>query len=80
MKITKDMTIFETIRSHPKAVGVFKAYDMPCSGCMAVMDESIEKGARRHGADVEKLLNDLNSLFETSGRDNDDQRDGNRSG
>lgn len=67
MKITKEMTIFETIRSHPKAMEVFKSHDMPCSGCLAVMDESIEKGARRHGADLERLLADLNGLFEQEG-------------
>jgi hybrid cluster-associated redox disulfide protein len=67
MKITKDMTIFETIRSHPEALKVFKSFDMPCSGCMAVMEESIEKGARRHGADVDALLAQLNALFEQEG-------------
>ncbi|MBS4030945.1 MAG: DUF1858 domain-containing protein [Clostridiales bacterium] len=63
MRITKELTIFETIRSHPKAMGVLKLYDMSCGGCMAVMDESIEQGARRHGADLEGLLRDLNALF-----------------
>jgi len=63
MKITKDMTIFDTIRSHPKAMDVFKAHNMSCGGCLAVMDESIEKGVRRHGADLERLLGDLNALF-----------------
>jgi hybrid cluster-associated redox disulfide protein len=64
MKITKDMTIFETIRSHPKAAQVFKSHNMPCSGCLAVMDESIERGAKRHGADLDQLLVELNGLFE----------------
>ncbi len=63
MRITKEMTIFETIRSHPKAMEVFRSYEMSCSGCLAVVEESIEKGARRHGADLERLLADLNALF-----------------
>jgi hybrid cluster-associated redox disulfide protein len=67
MRITKEMTIFETIRSHPKAMNVFKSYDMPCSGCLAVMDESIEKGAKRHGRDLERLLEELNGLFGQEG-------------
>ncbi|EEG77197.1 DUF1858 domain-containing protein [Dethiobacter alkaliphilus] len=67
MKITKDMTIFETIRSHPKAIEVFKSFDMACSGCMAVMDETIEQGARRHGTDLDNLLDELNALFEQEG-------------
>lgn len=63
MKITREMTIFEIIRAHPRALEVFKLHEMSCSGCLAVVDESIEKGARRHGADLEKLLDDLNALF-----------------
>ncbi len=63
MRITKDMTIFDIIRSHPRAIVVFRENEMSCGGCMAVMDESVEKGARRHGVDLEKLLFDLNALF-----------------
>ncbi len=74
MKITKDLTLFETIRSHPKAMEVLKSYDMSCSGCLAVMNENIEQGARRHGADLEKLLEDLNALFnDNSGGKPDDK-------
>ncbi|MBS3948903.1 MAG: DUF1858 domain-containing protein [Dethiobacter sp.] len=62
MKITGEMTIFEALRAYPRAADVFKAHAMPCSGCMAMVGESIEKGAHRHGADLEKLLEDLNSL------------------
>lgn len=69
MKITKDMTIFDTIRSHSRAMNVFKAYSMPCGGCMEVMEESIEKGARRHGANLEQLLGELNALFEQEGNE-----------
>lgn len=67
MKISKEMTIFETIRSHPKAIDIFKSFGMSCSGCMAVVDESIEKGARRHGTDLNRLLSELNNLFEQEG-------------
>lgn len=64
MRASKEMTIFEMIRSHRKAIDVFKSFGMPCSGCMAVMDESIEKGASRHGVDLNRLLSELNALFE----------------
>jgi len=62
MKITSETTIFEAIRAYPRAADIFKAHAMPCSGCMAMMGESIAKGAHRHGADLEKLLEELNSL------------------
>ncbi|MCR3923506.1 MAG: DUF1858 domain-containing protein, partial [Firmicutes bacterium] len=64
---TKDMTIFETIRSHPQAVTVFKTFTMTCSGCLAVVEETIEQGARRHGADLDHLLRELNALFSQEG-------------
>jgi len=64
MKITGKMTIFQAIHACPQAVDVFKAYGMPCSGCLAMMDESIEAGARRHGADLQRLLDDLAALPE----------------
>jgi hybrid cluster-associated redox disulfide protein len=68
MKISREMTIFQVIRNCPQAINVFKAYGMPCSGCLAVMDESIEAGARRHGADLQELLKDLDALAEKETR------------
>jgi hybrid cluster-associated redox disulfide protein len=68
MKITCHMTIFQAIHNYPQAVDVFKAYGMPCSGCLAMMDETIEAGARRHGADLQKLLADLDAVAENSER------------
>lgn len=77
MRINKEMTIFETIRSHPKALAVFKSHEMSCGGCLAVIEESIEKGAKRHGSDLEKLLADLNALFGKAEGEVDDQLKGN---
>ncbi|HHX74983.1 MAG TPA: DUF1858 domain-containing protein [Firmicutes bacterium] len=68
MKITKDMTIFEALRSHPQAGAVFEAFHLPCSDCMAVVEDTVERGARRHGADLELLLTRLNALFTQEGK------------
>jgi hybrid cluster-associated redox disulfide protein len=55
MKITSQTTIFQAIHSYPETAEIFKSYGMPCSNCLAMMDETIEAGARRHGADLQKL-------------------------
>lgn len=68
MIITKEMTIFDTIRSHPQAVEIFRSFHMPCSICLAVVDDSIERGARQHGANLDQLLRELNALFNQEGK------------
>ena len=68
MKISREMTIFQAIRTCPQAIDVFRSYGMPCSGCLAMMDESIEAGARRHGADLQELLKALDALAEKNAR------------
>ncbi len=64
MKITSQMTIFQALHTYPESADIFRAHGMPCSGCLAMMDESIEAGARRHGADLQKLLEELDALAE----------------
>ena len=39
------MTIFEIIRAHPQAAA-FADFNMACGGCMAVIDDTLEQGAR----------------------------------
>jgi hybrid cluster-associated redox disulfide protein len=68
MKITSQTTIFQAIHSYPETAEIFKSYGMPCSNCLAMMDETIEAGARRHGADLQKLLWELSALAEKSGQ------------
>jgi hybrid cluster-associated redox disulfide protein len=63
-KITKDMTFFEVMRTHPGAVKVLQKHNLGCVGCMGAQNESLEQGARAHGLDVEVLLKDLNAAIE----------------
>ncbi|NLM45627.1 MAG: DUF1858 domain-containing protein [Firmicutes bacterium] len=69
MKITREMTIFEIIRSHPQAAAVFEEFNMACSDCMAVIDDTLEQGARQHGIDLDQLLIRLNALFAQEGKE-----------
>jgi hybrid cluster-associated redox disulfide protein len=62
-EITKDMTFFELMRTHPESVKVLQKHNLGCVGCMGAQNESLEQGARAHGLDVESLLKDLNEAI-----------------
>lgn len=62
-RITKEMSIEEAIKVHPKVVDVLNKYHMGCFSCMGATAESLENGAQMHGVDVDQLLTDLNALI-----------------
>jgi hybrid cluster-associated redox disulfide protein len=64
MKFTKEMTIGEALKAHPRVYEVFMKYHMSCALCMLGSEESIEQGALLHGVEVEKILAELNQLAE----------------
>ncbi|SMB88473.1 hybrid cluster protein-associated redox disulfide domain-containing protein [Thermanaeromonas toyohensis ToBE] len=70
--ITKDMSITEVVSRYPQTVPVFMEHGMGCLGCVAARFENIEQGARAHGIDVDKLIEDLNKVVaeERDSRDN----------
>ncbi len=57
INITKDQIVNEVIKEHPSTIGVFTKYaiDSCCGGAA-----SIEASAKRDGADLDGLLNELN--------------------
>lgn len=61
--ISKDMSLIELIKAYPQAKNILERHGMACSRCMGIVDETIEKAARRHGLDVETLLADLNLMI-----------------
>lgn len=64
--ISKEMTIMDVIIKYPVTQSVFESYKMACSACMGAMNESLEAGARMHGIELEKLINDLNEVIKNS--------------
>lgn len=62
-KITKDMTFAEVVSKYPKATNVFLKHSMHCIGCPIAMQETIEQGAKAHGIDVKKLVEELNKAI-----------------
>lgn len=59
-KITKEMTVKDVLRKHPRAAFVFVDYWLHCVGCPAAEEETIEKAAKVHRLELKKLLKDLN--------------------
>ncbi len=59
-KITKDMIFSEVINRYPNLADVFFKHGMTCVGCPFAAQETIEQGAKAHGIDVKKLLDELN--------------------
>lgn len=59
-KITKDMTFHEVLSKYPKTAQIFLKHNMHCIGCVMASGETIEQGAKAHGIDLKKLLEDLN--------------------
>ncbi|MFZ7103570.1 MAG: DUF1858 domain-containing protein [Peptococcaceae bacterium] len=62
MKITKDMSIVETVQKYPQTAEVFMNFGMGCLGCAAARFENIEQGAVVHGINIDDLINALNKV------------------
>lgn len=63
MKITKDMIIMDVLKIDPETAQFFLNIGMHCLGCPSASMESIEQACMVHGADADKLVNDLNEFL-----------------
>ena len=61
-KITENTTIFEALEINPKAGDILMSYGMHCLGCALAHGETVGEAAGVHGADLEKMLKDLNEI------------------
>ncbi len=62
-KITKDMTIGETITKFPKTAEVLMEKGIHCVGCHVAVSETLEQGLKAHGKDdkeVSKIMEEMN--------------------
>ncbi len=60
-KITKDMTFAEILELDEDAGRKLGEKGLFCGGCPMAAFERLEDGAAAHGADIDKLLKELNS-------------------
>ena len=61
--IKKDMPIGDVVTKHPETIEVFLKHGLHCIGCHVAAYESLEEGAKAHGIDAKKLLEDLNKAI-----------------
>ena len=59
-KINKEMKIEEILQKYPESVEIFLKYGFYCLGCAAASFENLEDGAKAHGIDADKLVEELN--------------------
>ena len=60
--ISKDMSFGEVLQRFPQTMPVFGKYGMHCIGCSMSAFETIEQGAKAHGINVKKFIDDLNAV------------------
>lgn len=59
--ITEDTIITEVLEINPNAPEILMKYGMHCLGCAIAHGETIGEAAGVHGADLEKMLAELNA-------------------
>ena len=62
-KITKENIIMDVLMTDKAAAAIFLKHGMHCLGCPSSSGESIEDACAVHGIDANKLVEDLNTLF-----------------
>ncbi len=62
-KISKDMNIIEIVQTCPESVEIFQKYGLGCLGCAAARFENLEAGAKVHGFDPDKMVEEINALI-----------------
>lgn len=63
-KVTKEMLISEVLDINDDIMENFLKHGLNCLGCPASYTESITEAAKGHGADVNKLVEDINLFIE----------------
>ncbi|WP_130863067.1 DUF1858 domain-containing protein [Bacilliculturomica massiliensis] len=63
-KINETMLIDEILDLDEDITEVFEKNGLNCLGCPGAASESLAEAAEGHGADLEKLLSDLNAYLE----------------
>ena len=59
--ITKDTLIADIVNINPESVEILQRYGMHCLGCALAHMESLEEAVNAHGAELDKLLAELNA-------------------
>ena len=61
-KITANTKIFDALEINPNAGEILMSYGMHCLGCALAHGETVGEAAQVHGADLERMLEELNDI------------------
>ena len=61
-KITENTIITEALEINPDAAEILMKYGMDCLGCAIAHGETVGEAAAVPGADLEKMLEELNAV------------------
>jgi len=64
-KVTKDMFIADILKLDMSIAPILLNAGMNCVGCPSAKAETLEHAATGHGADIEKLLEEINAHLES---------------
>ena len=64
IEINKDIVIGDLLKVMPQAAEVLMRSGMHCVYCPSAINESLEEACMVHGADADKLVNDINAFLE----------------
>jgi len=64
-KITKDMVIGDIIKADPGVIQFLMNAGMHCAGCPSAQSETLAEAGFVHGADIDMLVDKINSYLET---------------
>ncbi|NLM74220.1 MAG: DUF1858 domain-containing protein [Clostridiaceae bacterium] len=69
VKISKDMIIRDVLMLDRQTAYIFMKHGMHCVGCPSSSGESIEDACAVHGIEADKLIEDLNTYFNSKDLD-----------
>ncbi len=65
-KVTKDTIINDVVRMNPGNAQFLFEIGMHCLGCPSAAGETLEEACMVHGANVDELIEKINSFMEKS--------------
>ncbi|PIN69793.1 disulfide oxidoreductase [Candidatus Woesearchaeota archaeon CG11_big_fil_rev_8_21_14_0_20_43_8] len=61
-EITKDMLIADIVDKYPKSATMMRKMGLHCVSCHVASFETLEEGARGHGLNADKIIEELNTI------------------
>jgi hybrid cluster-associated redox disulfide protein len=74
-KVTKEMAISEILEKKPESAGIFMKHGIHCLGCVAAHFETLEQGAKAHGINADKLVEEINEAPKEENKKKEEEKE-----